>query len=103
MPTLKPAFDKSGTITAANASKVNDGAAAPILASGETVKKKGLTPLAKVVGWGHHAGRAPRRPSARDHGCNRAGISPKDIDLYEINEAFAVVAVVSEKNGLTRA
>ncbi|MFO0681110.1 MAG: acetyl-CoA C-acetyltransferase [Sandaracinus sp.] len=101
MPTLKPAFDKSGTITAANASKVNDGAAALILASGETVKKKGLTPLAKVVGWGHHA-QAPEWFTTAPVGaitaaCNRAGISPKDIDLYEINEAFAVVAMVSEK------
>ncbi len=55
IPTLRPAFDKGGTITAANASKVNDGAAAVILASGEAVKKKGLTPLARVVGYGGHA------------------------------------------------
>ncbi len=101
MPTLKPAFDKSGTITAANASKVNDGAAALILASGEMVKKKGLTPLARVVGWGHHA-QAPEWFTTAPVGaiqaaCARAGITPKDIDLYEINEAFAVVAMVAEK------
>ena len=101
MPTLKPAFDKAGTITAANASKVNDGAAALILASGEMVKKKGLTPLARVVGWGHHA-QAPEWFTTAPVGaiqaaCARAGITPKDIDLYEINEAFAVVAMVAEK------
>jgi acetyl-CoA C-acetyltransferase len=101
MPTLRPAFDKAGTITAANASKVNDGAAALILASGEMVKKKGLTPLARVVSWGHHA-QAPEWFTTAPVGaiqaaCTRAGITPKDIDLYEINEAFAVVAMVAEK------
>jgi acetyl-CoA C-acetyltransferase len=101
MPSLKPAFDKAGTITAANASKVNDGAAALILASGETVKKRGLTPLARIVSWGHHA-QAPEWFTTAPVGaiqaaCTRAGLAPKDIDLYEINEAFAVVAMVAEK------
>ena len=106
MPTLKPAFTGAssggaGTITAANASKVNDGAAALILASGETVKKKGLTPLARIVSWGHHA-QAPEWFTTAPVGaiqaaCARAGLTPNDIDLYEINEAFAVVAMVSEK------
>ncbi len=107
MPTLKPAFTSvasgpgAGTITAANASKVNDGAAALILASGEMVKKKGLTPLARIVGWGHHA-QAPEWFTTAPVGaiqaaCARAGLTPKDIDLYEINEAFAVVAMVAEK------
>lgn len=101
MPTLRPAFDKNGTITAANASKVNDGAAAVILASAETVKKKGLTPLARIVGYGGHA-QAPEWFTTAPVGaikaaCARTGLTPKDIDLYEVNEAFAVVAMVAAK------
>jgi acetyl-CoA C-acetyltransferase len=101
MPTLRPAFDKAGTITAANASKVNDGGAAVILASGETVKKKGLTPLARIVGYGGHA-QAPEWFTTAPVGaikaaCARTGLTPKDIDLYEVNEAFAVVAMVAAK------
>jgi acetyl-CoA C-acetyltransferase len=101
MPSLRPAFDKNGTITAANASKVNDGAAAVILASGETVKKKGLTPLARIVGYGGHA-QAPEWFTTAPVGaikaaCARTGLTPKDIDLYEVNEAFAVVAMVAAK------
>jgi acetyl-CoA C-acetyltransferase len=101
MPTLKPAFDKAGTITAANASKINDGAAALILASGETVKKKGLTPLARIVGWGGHA-QAPEWFTTAPVGAIKAafaktGLSAGDIDQYEVNEAFAVVAMVTAK------
>ena len=55
MAALKPAFDKAGTITAANASKINDGASALVLASGDAVKRLGLTPLARIVGYGSAA------------------------------------------------
>lgn len=99
MATLRPAFDKDGTITAANASKINDGAAALILASGEAVKARGLTPLARVVGYGGHA-QAPEWFTTAPIGAieaalKRTGLSKDDIDLYEINEAFAVVALAA--------
>ena len=101
MPSLRPAFDKQGTITAANASKINDGAAALVLASGSVVKAKGLTPLARVVGYGAHA-RAPEWFTTAPIGAikaalSRTGLSTSDIDLYEINEAFAVVTMVAMK------
>ncbi len=101
IPSLRPAFDKNGTITAANASKVNDGGAAVVLASGEMVKQKGLTPLARIVGYGGHA-QAPEWFTTAPVGaikaaCARTGLTPKDIDLYEVNEAFAVVAMVAAK------
>ena len=99
--TLRPAFDKAGTITAANASKIDDGGAALVLASGEVVKARGLTPLARVVGYGAHA-QAPEWFTTAPVGavqaaCARTGLSPKDIDLYEINEAFAVVSMVTTR------
>jgi acetyl-CoA C-acetyltransferase len=102
MRSLKPAFVKDGgTVTAANSSKINDGAAALILASGETVKKKGLTPLARIVGWGGHA-QAPEWFTTAPVGAIKAalaktGLSAGDIDHYEVNEAFAVVAMVTAK------
>jgi acetyl-CoA C-acetyltransferase len=105
MASLRPAFDKDGTITAANASKINDGAAAVILASGETVKKKGLKPLARVVGYGGHA-QAPEwfttaPVGAIENACARTGLKVGDIDLFEVNEAFAVVAMVTaQKTGI---
>ena len=101
MASLRPAFDKAGTITAANASKINDGAAALILASGETVAKRGLTPLARIVGYGGHA-QAPEwfttaPVGAIEAACARTGLKVSDIDLFEVNEAFAVVAMVTAK------
>ncbi len=99
--TLRPAFDKAGTITAANASKIDDGAAALILASGDVVKQRGLTPLARIVGYGAHA-QAPEWFTTAPVGavqaaCARTGLTPRDIDLYEINEAFAVVSMVATR------
>lgn len=97
-PTLRPAFSKDGTITAANASSINDGASALVLASEAAVKKHGLTPLARVVGYAGAAHEpewfttAPAK--AIDRACKKVGLEPKDIDLYEINEAFAVVSMV---------
>ncbi len=97
-PSLRPAFSKDGTITAANASSINDGASALVLASEAAVKKHGLTPLARVVGYAGAAHEpewfttAPAK--AIDRACKKVGLEPKDIDLYEINEAFAVVSMV---------
>jgi len=105
MAGLKPAFEKEGTITAANASKIDDGAAAVILASGEAVKARGLKPIARIVGWGGHA-QAPEWFTTAPVGSietalTRTGLRKQDIDLWEINEAFAVVAMAAiEKLGL---
>ena len=105
MAALKPAFDKAGTITAANASKINDGASALVLASGEAVKAHGLTPLARVVGYGG-AAQEPEwfttAPSAAiSNTLGRLGLTVGDIDLWEVNEAFAVVALaVAQKSGI---
>jgi acetyl-CoA C-acetyltransferase len=97
MAELKPAFAREGTVTAANASKIDDGAAAVVLASEAAMKKHGLTPLARVVAYGHHA-QAPEwfttAPAfAIDRALSRAGLTRGDVDLYEINEAFAVVSL----------
>ena len=97
MTTLKPAFDKAGTITAANASKINDGASALVLASGEAVARHGLKPLARVVGYGS-AAQAPEwfttaPAKAIDVTLKKLGLTVADIDLFEINEAFSVVAL----------
>ncbi|MFO0734727.1 MAG: thiolase family protein [Labilithrix sp.] len=99
IPGLKPAFGKDGTITAANASSINDGASALVLASEAAVKKHGLTPMAKIQGWGS-AAQAPEwfttaPAKAMDSVLAKLSLTPKDIDLVEINEAFAVVAMVS--------
>jgi acetyl-CoA C-acetyltransferase len=96
---LRPAFSKDGTITAANASSINDGASALVLASEAAVKKHGLKPLAKITGYGS-AAQAPEwfttaPAKAMDSTLARVGLSASDIDLVEINEAFAVVAMVS--------
>jgi acetyl-CoA C-acetyltransferase len=98
---LRPAFDKNGTITAANASSINDGASALVLASEEAVKANGLSPIARITGWanGAHAPEwfttAPAK--AIDNVLARLGLGVNDIDLWEINEAFAVVPMVAAK------
>ena len=96
---LRPAFSKDGTITAANASSINDGASALILASEAGVKKHGLTPLARITGYAG-AAQAPEwfttaPAKAMDAVAAKLGMSLGDVDLVEINEAFAVVAMVS--------
>jgi acetyl-CoA C-acetyltransferase len=97
IPTLRPAFDKSGTITAANASTLNDGAAAVVLCGERDAAKRGLTPLARVVSCGAHAQEpawfttAPA--TAARNALAKAGWQAHDVDLWEINEAFAVVAL----------
>lgn len=102
IPTLKPAFDKDGQITAANASKLNDGAAAIVLASAEAIKAKGLKPLARIVAHGTFAHdpkwftTAPVQ--AMQKALKRAGLKASEIDLFEINEAFSVVTMVAMKD-----
>lgn len=98
---LKPAFTKDGTITAANAASINDGASALVLASEDAVKKHNLTPLAKIVGWGGVAQEPTKFTTAPakaiDQLTKKLGISVDSIDLFEINEAFAVVAMACAK------
>ncbi len=101
MASLKPAFGKEGTVTAANASKLNDGASALVLASGEQVKARKLTPLARIVGYGSHA-QAPEwfttaPVGAIENALARTKLKASDIDLFEINEAFAVVTLACAK------
>lgn len=101
IPTLRPAFQKDGTVTAANASTLNDGASALILASGEAVKKYGLTPLAKVTSYAD-AAQAPEwfttAPSkAIPIALGKAGLATADVDYWELNEAFAVVGLANTK------
>jgi acetyl-CoA C-acetyltransferase len=95
---LKPAFSKDGTITAANASSLNDGASALVLASENALKRHSLVPLARLVGYGGVA-QAPEwfttaPAKAIDETLSRLGLGKRDVDLYEINEAFAVVTMV---------
>jgi len=102
MGSLKPAFAKDGTITAANASKINDGASALVLASADAVKQHGLKPLARIVSYGSHA-QAPEWFTTAPVGAikaalSRANLAAKDVDLYEINEAFAIVTMAAERD-----
>ena len=103
---LKPAFKKDGTVTAGNASGINDGAAAIIVASGEFVKANNLKPMMKIVATGSVGvdpalmGTGPI-PSVRQ-ALKKAGLEAKDIDLFELNEAFAAqAAAVNAELGLT--
>lgn len=98
---LKPAFGKDGTITAANASSINDGASALVLASEAAVKRHNLSPLARIVGYAN-AAQAPDKfttapAAAIDNVTKKLGLKKDDIDLFEINEAFAVVSMVCTK------
>lgn len=97
---LKPSFVEGGTITAANASNLNDGAAALLLASKEAVEKYNLTPLAKIIGYAD-AAQAPEwfttAPSiAIPKALKRAYLQLDDIDFFEINEAYAAVALANQ-------
>ncbi len=101
IPSLRPAFDKEGTITAANASTLNDGASAVILASKEAVEKYGLKPIAKIVSYAD-AAHAPEwfttAPSlAIPKALDKAGLTTADVDFWELNEAFAVVGMANTK------
>jgi len=101
IPNLRPVFDKVGTVTAANASTLNDGASALILASAEAVEKYDLKPIAKVVGYGDAAHQpewfttAPSK--AIPVALKRANLQISDIDFWELNQAFAVVGLTNIK------
>jgi acetyl-CoA C-acetyltransferase len=98
---LRPAFSKDGTVTAANASTINDGASALVLASQKKIDELGLKPLARIVSFAD----AAREPAwfttapilAAPKALRRAGLKPEDIDYYEVNEAFAVVPMAFSK------
>jgi len=97
IPSLKPAFKKDGTITAASSSSINDGAAATVLMSADEAKKRGLSPLAKIVAHATHS-QAPEwfttaPVTAIANVLKKAGWDAKDVDLFEVNEAFACVAM----------
>ena len=101
IPALRPAFDREGTITAANASTLNDGASAVVLASEEAVAKHGLKPLAKILATAD-AAQAPEwfttAPSlALPKALDKAGLHKEDIDLWELNEAFSVVGIANNQ------
>ncbi|QYH38779.1 acetyl-CoA C-acyltransferase [Algoriphagus sp. NBT04N3] len=101
IPSLRPVFDKEGTVTAANASTMNDGASALVLVSKEKAEELGLKPLAKIRGFADAAtdplwfttAPALAIPKAIKH----AGLTADDVDFYEINEAFSAVALANQK------
>ncbi len=98
---LRPAFSKEGTVTAANASTINDGGAALVLMSAEKALSLGLTPLAKITGYADAAHEpewfttAPAK--ALPKALKRAGVTIEDVDYFELNEAFSVVGLVNMK------
>ena len=111
LSTLKPAFKKDGTVTAGNASGINDGASFVVVASEEEVKAQGLKPLVEIIGIGQGGvdpavmglGPVPSVTNALKH----AGLNIKDVDLFELNEAFAaqalgVVTELSELHGVSK-
>ncbi|PSL07102.1 acetyl-CoA C-acyltransferase [Cecembia rubra] len=101
IPSLRPVFEKDGTVTAANASTMNDGASALVLASKEKVEELGLKPIAKIRGFADAAQdplwftTAPAL--AIPKAIKNAGISEGDVDFYEINEAFSAVAIANQR------
>ena len=101
MPKLRPVFQQDGTITAANASKINDGAAAVVLASAEKVRELGLKPLARIVSYAD-ASQDPEWFSttpaiAMERALKKAGLTTGDMEYAEINEAFSCVTMANEQ------
>jgi acetyl-CoA C-acetyltransferase len=101
IPTLKPAFRKDGTVTAANSSSISDGAAALVLATGRAARERGLMPLARVVGHATHS-QLPAEFTLAPVGAisrllDKTGWSADEVDLYEINEAFAMVTMLATR------
>jgi acetyl-CoA C-acetyltransferase len=101
LPSLRPAFGKDGTITAGNASSINDGAAALVLAGADVAAARGWKPLARIVGVAGHA-QAPEWFTTAPAGAiekllARVGWKKDDVDLWEINEAFAVVSIANNR------
>ena len=100
IPTLKPVFKQGGTVTAANASSINDGGAALVLAGEDFAKSNGWKPTARILAYSSHA-QAPEKFTtapvfATQSVLKRAKMTMKDIDLFEVNEAFAVVALATQ-------
>src|SRR5690606_37563830 len=99
IPSLRPAFKKDGTITAANASSISDGASALLVTSSEIAAERGLTPLANIVAYASHS----QHPSeftiapvgAIEKVLKQTGWNAKEVDLWEINEAFAMVTMAA--------
>jgi acetyl-CoA C-acetyltransferase len=101
IPTLRPVFTRDGgTVTAANASTINDGAAALIIADEEWAKEHGLKPLARIVAQAQHAKKPEEFTTApiqaTEKVLEKTGLTVDDIDLFEVNEAFAVVALAAQ-------
>jgi acetyl-CoA C-acetyltransferase len=101
LSSLRPAFDQNGTITAGSASPISDGAAALVITSPEAAERLGVTPLAEIGAHGMVAGPDSslqlQPANAIRQACKKQGIDPADLDLIEINEAFAVVGVASAR------
>ena len=101
LATLRPAFQKDGTVTAGNASSINDGAAALVLAASDVAKARGWKPVARIVGSAGHA-QAPEWFTTAPAGAierllGKIGWKKDDVDLWEINEAFAVVSIANNR------
>ena len=102
IPTLKPAFRKDGTVTAASSSSISDGAAAAVLLEAEAAKQRGIEPLARILGYSSFA-HAPEWFTTAPAGAiqkllARLGWKPGDVNLYEVNEAFAAVAMAAMRD-----
>ncbi|MBK5925701.1 acetyl-CoA acetyltransferase [Rhodovulum sulfidophilum] len=99
IPSLKPAFREGGTVTAANSSSISDGAAALVLMRASEAERRGLTPLARILGHATHADKPSLFPTAPIGSIRklmeRTGLTLSEIDLFEVNEAFAVVAMAA--------
>ncbi len=101
IPSLRPAFDKEGTVTAANASSINDGAAAVVLMPEDEADRRGLKPLARIIGHATHS-QDPEWFTTAPTGAvkkllDRVGWKLSDVDFFELNEAFAVVSVANNR------
>ena len=102
IPTLRPAFSKDGTITAANASSISDGAAALVMTRASVAERLGIRPVARIISHGAHAHQPAKFTTApvfaMQKALERAGWSIGDVDLFEVNEAFAVVAMIAMRD-----
>ncbi len=102
IPALRPAFDPEGTVTAANSSSISDGAAALVMMKASEAERRGLTPIARVLGHAGHAHEAHAYPTAPIQAMRnlsaKSGVALKDFDLFEINEAFAVVPMAAMRD-----
>jgi acetyl-CoA C-acetyltransferase len=102
IPTLKPAFAKDGTVTAANSSSISDGAAALLLSREDVASQRKLNPIARVVAQASHAAEArwftTAPVGAIEKVLKQAGWKAGDVDLFEVNEAFAVVAMIAMRD-----